>query len=249
MLGPKPPVAEEDPVPSRPAARSRSLTVDARRLRGWAQRFADEHGPVDVTGTADGLDLRAADGARAALVAAAPAGTGTAVDTGTPTDNGASMGTPVGTGAPVEAFAERIGAAHRCAVLLVRRGGYAVALLDGDDVVVSKVGTRYVQGRTAAGGWSQQRFARRRDNQTAELVGAALEHAVRILGTVDADRLLVTGGDRALVERVLADPRLRPLARLQRVRHLGVGDPRADVLRAVPGLLRQVRITVTDPGA
>ena len=50
-------------------------------------------------------------------------------------------------------------------VLLVRKGGFAVARLAGSEVVASKVGQRHVQGRTKAGGQSQQRFARRRENQ------------------------------------------------------------------------------------
>ncbi|MDQ2757843.1 MAG: hypothetical protein M3Y71_15015, partial [Actinomycetota bacterium] len=44
-------------------------------------------------------------------------------------------------------------------VVLVRRGGYAVALVRAGELVLHKVGTRHVQSRTAAGGWSQQRFA------------------------------------------------------------------------------------------
>ena len=74
----------------------------------------------------------------------------------------------------------------------------------------SKVGQRHVQGRTKAGGQSQQRFARRRDNQARQAYEAAAEHAHRILtGRLTA---LVCGGDRTAVEQVLADPRLRPLA-------------------------------------
>ena len=46
----------------------------------------------------------------------------------------------------------------------------------------SKVGQRHVQGRTKAGGQSQQRFARRRDNQARAAYEAAAEHAARILG-------------------------------------------------------------------
>lgn len=66
-------------------------------------------------------------------------------------------------------------------VILVRRGGYAVGRVRGGKLLLHKVGTRYVQSRTAAGGWSQQRYARRRDNQADELVGAVVEHAARIL--------------------------------------------------------------------
>ena len=87
-------------------------------------------------------------------------------------------------------------------VLLIRRGGYAVGLARGAAFADSKVGTRHVQSRTAAGGWSQQRFARRRGNQADELVRAVTEHTLRILpsGSVEG---LVVGGDKALVRAVL----------------------------------------------
>ncbi len=62
-------------------------------------------------------------------------------------------------------------------VLLVRKGGFAVARLAGDRLAESKVGQRHVQGRTKAGGQSQQRFARRRDNQARDAYAAAADHA------------------------------------------------------------------------
>jgi peptide subunit release factor 1 (eRF1) len=136
---------------------------------------------------------------------------------------------------------------RRLAIVLARRGGYAVGVADGLAVGPSKVGTRYVQGRTAAGGWSQQRFARRRDNQTADLVGTAAEHALRLLVPALPVDGLVTGGDAPLIERLLADPRLGPLAALPVVAHLAVGDPRSDVLRDVPVQVRKVRIDLVDP--
>jgi len=92
-------------------------------------------------------------------------------------------------------------------VLLVRKGGFGVARLAATDLVEHKVGQRHVQGRTKAGGQSQQRFARRRDNQSRAAYEAAAEHAARILRPGP----LVTGGDHAAVDAVLADPRLRGL--------------------------------------
>jgi hypothetical protein len=150
---------------------------------------------------------------------------------------------------PVAALAAHALADRRVAALLVRRGGYAVALVAGGAVTASKVGSRYVQGRTAAGGWSQQRFARRREGQTAALLDSCAATAVRVLeparpGGAPAD-VVVTGGDRALADRLLADPRLRELARLPRERHLDVGDPRAADVAALPERLRGVRITLT----
>ena len=65
-----------------------------------------------------------------------------------------------------------------------------------------------MQGRTKAGGQSQQRFARRRDNQARQAYEAAADHAARILGRVALP--VVTGGDHAAVDEVLADPRSAP---------------------------------------
>ncbi len=89
-------------------------------------------------------------------------------------------------------------------MLLVRKGGFAVARLEGARMVEHKIGQRHVQGRTKAGGQSQQRFARRRDNQARQAYEAAADHAARIL----RPGLLVTGGDRTAVDEVLTDPRL-----------------------------------------
>ncbi len=105
-----------------------------------------------------------------------------------------------------QAFAASVELPARWGVLLVRKGGFAIARLAGEQVAESKVGQRHVQGRTKAGGQSQQRFARRRDNQARQAYEAAAEHAARILG--DGALPVVTGGDRPAVEAVLTDPRL-----------------------------------------
>jgi peptide subunit release factor 1 (eRF1) len=52
-------------------------------------------------------------------------------------------------------------APDRWGVLLVRKGGFAIARLERTALVEHKIGQRHVQGRTKAGGQSQQRFARR----------------------------------------------------------------------------------------
>jgi hypothetical protein len=206
------------------------VLVDAARLARWAAGFADRHGEVECTVGPEGVGLRAVDGAVADL--AAPYRPWDVPEAGGP--------------GPVEALAAHVLAPRRIAVLLVRRGGYGCALLDGGRVTASKVGSRHVQGRTAAGGWSQQRFARRREKQTDELAGAAADVAARLLLEPPA-RWLVTGGDRPLVEQVLADPRLHSLAGLPRGQHLAIGDPSGQLVRSLPELLTRVRITLVDP--
>jgi hypothetical protein len=137
---------------------------------------------------------------------------------------------------------------HPAAVLLIRRGRWAVGVFDGTELVASKVDARQVQGRTAAGGWSQQRFARRRGHQTDAVVDHAVETAVRVLlphaGSVAA---LFTGGDRGLVDAVLADPRLGALAALRREPPLDVGDPTKAVLLETPRQFRAVDVHIVEP--
>lgn len=125
-------------------------------------------------------------------------------------------------------------------VLLVRKGGFAVARLAGTELIEHKIGQRHVQGRTKAGGQSQQRFARRRDNQARQAYEAAADHAARILrpGPV------VTGGDRPAVEEVLGDPRLRGMRAIEP--WLAVPDPRRAVLDRAITDARSLAVEVTN---
>jgi hypothetical protein len=197
------------------------VDVAPERLPRWLENFVGRHGAYRETG----LTLVAEDGAEAELYA--------------------PPGVP-----PVECLAELIAAARaprRLGLLLARKGAVAVGIADGPELVASKVDTHYVQGRTAAGGWSQQRFARRRDNQAkaaaadgAGIVGRLLLPSVRELAA------LVTGGDRAAIDMILAVPQLAPVAALRAGRILDVPEPRHAVLvsavagaRAVPILIRE----------
>ena len=127
-------------------------------------------------------------------------------------------------------------------VLLVRKGGFAVARLAGERLVESKVGQRHVQGRTKAGGQSQQRFARRRDNQARQAYDAAADHAARILAGLDGP--LVTGGDHSAIDAVLTDPRLAGLTVVEP--WLAVPDPRRAVLDAAISDAQAVRVDVVN---
>ena len=133
-------------------------------------------------------------------------------------------------------------------MLLVRLGGHAVGVFDGTRLVSSKVGSRQVHGRSAAGGWSQQRFARRREGQVRVALAAASDVAATLLlpvaGTLDA---VVIGGDRRSVDAVLADPRLAPLRPLVVGPLLDVPDPKRAVLDTAPARYRSVQVVVVDP--
>lgn len=144
-------------------------------------------------------------------------------------------------------------------LLLIRRGGYAVGLASGPRLVTSKVGRRHVQSRTAAGGWSQQRFARRRAGQAAVLVDAVTEHARRLLvpGPEDSGlegewhgipEALVLGGDRTLWTSVLEAPVLARLTGLPRRELPDLSDPDAAVLRRALWRGRAVWVHGSVPG-
>ena len=91
---------------------------------------------------------------------------------------------------------------ERCVgVLLVRLGGHAAGVFSGSELMSSKVGSRLVHGRSAAGGQSQQRFARRREGQVRVALQDAVAVAIRILLPAAADLdAVVLGGDRTAVE-------------------------------------------------
>ncbi|MHB8342283.1 MAG: acVLRF1 family peptidyl-tRNA hydrolase [Mycobacteriales bacterium] len=134
---------------------------------------------------------------------------------------------------------------RRRGLLLVRLGGYAVGVAQGPVLVASKVGQRPVHGRSAAGGWSQQRFARRREGQVKVALAAAADTAARLLLPESIEEI-VSGGDRSAVAGVLADPRLAPLRRLVTAELLEVPDPRLVVLQAALARVCRVRIEIRD---
>jgi hypothetical protein len=151
--------------------------------------------------------------------------------------------------------AARVIAAHAAAdrtvgVLLVRLGGYAAGVFTGAPprLAASKVGSRLVHGRSAAGGQSQQRFARRREKQAAEALGAAADTAAAVFARygkpLDA---LVLGGDRRAVAGLHDDPRLRGYFGLAVDRFLTVPDPRLAVLREAPRKFRAIRVQLAEP--
>jgi hypothetical protein len=187
------------------------VLVPAERVVRWFENFGARHGAPELAVCEGRLVATAPDGEVAE--AALPFGREYA-------------------GAPdVVEFREAVEQPVRWGVLLVRKGGFAVAAGFGSSTGPTKVGQRHVQGRTKAGGQSQQRFARRRDNQARQAYEAAAGHAHRILldeaGGVDA---LVCGGDRGAVDAVLSDPRLAAVAERRTGPWLSVADPRRGVL-------------------
>lgn len=218
-------------MPNGQSAAQRWLDVGPDRIEGWLDSFAARHAGASAEAGRQVVTVRAADGALAECHPPFP-----------PLPAGSA-----GTGADLRAHAV---ADRTVAVLLVRLGGYAAGIFAGPQprLVTSKVGSRLVHGRSAAGGQSQQRFARRREKQASEALGAAADNAATVFGRypghIDA---LVLGGDRRAIAALREDPRLRPYFRLAVDRFITVPDPRLKVLQATPASFRAIRIRLTEP--
>jgi hypothetical protein len=225
------------------AGGGRWVEVPPKRLVSWIVTFADRHGGAAPAGPVwqdeAGLifTFRAADGATAEchppfLPMPMP-------ETGT-----------LGVEEVAEAMVAHAVADRTVGVLLVRLGGYAVGVFAGSPprLVSSKTGSRPVHGRSAAGGWSQHRFARRRENQAATALRAAADAAAGIFGPYRPDGLdaVVLGGDKRSIAGLRGDARLAEYLARATDRFLTVPDPRLAVLSEIPRFYLSIRIRLTE---
>jgi hypothetical protein len=250
-----------------PAARragARWLDVAPERFPGWAAAFARRHGAALTVALAGGTaTFTAPDGAAAECHPPFPP---------------LPEGLPADPGAVAEAIAAHALRPRTAGVLLVRLGGYAAGVFTGSppELAASKTGSRPVHGRSAAGGWSQQRFARRREKQASQALRAAADAAAAVFGGWGAGGVrpgpgitarsghagaraegtgepgldaLVLGGDKRAVAAIRADPRLAPYLALATDRFLTVPDPGRAVLQDAPRLFLAVRIRLTEPSS
>jgi hypothetical protein len=199
-----------------------TVLVPVARWARWVDNFERSHGAASYAVAGGALSGVAEDGST--VVARLPFAA--SYD---------GPATPDGLGAAVAVPAD-------WGVLLVRKGGFAMARMHGAAMGESKTGQRHVQGRTKAGGQSQQRFARRRDNQARQAYEAAADHAARILGSLAGP--VVTGGDHGAVDEVLEDPRLRGLVVVPP--WLAVPDPRRGVLEQAVADATALQVEVTN---
>jgi len=220
------------PLHSRPApGGGRWLQVDPERLARWLAGFEARHGQLGVETGPTAVTCVAADGSLAELRVPFPV---------LATDPGDRFG-----GIVAHACTDR-----RVGVVLFRLGGHAAGVFEGSRMVASKVGSRQVHGRSAAGGWSQQRFARRRAGQVVVATAAAADTAAAVLlPWVDQLDAVVLGGDRGAVAALLDDPRLRGLRPLLAEPLLDVPDPRQRILEQAPRMFRAVRIRLVETPA
>ncbi|MBB5857171.1 acVLRF1 family peptidyl-tRNA hydrolase [Amycolatopsis umgeniensis] len=215
------------------AGGGRAVEVAPDRLEGWYARFAVRNEGVRSTEFAPDIVTVTADNGVVA-VATVPFG---------PLDaEGTVAGLAIGP------LVDHALVSRRIALLLVRRGGHSVGIARGGVVVQSRTDRHLVQGRSAAGGWSQQRFARRREGQARVALRSAAEDAFEVLlpqlSEVDA---VVLGGDRRALESLREDRRLAPLFERAEPRVLDIAEPRRTVLDDAAERAVAVEITLREP--
>lgn len=199
------------------AGGGRAVEVEPERLARFLERFVDDHGGALATIAEPWqVDVVTADGWIASM----------------PVPFGPFAG-PTGqrAGLAVDDLVDHLLAARTIGLLLVRLGGYSVGIARAGIVLSSKTGSRLVHGRSAAGGQSQQRFARRREGQVRMALRAAADAAAGVLlpraAELDA---IVLGGDSAALRTVTADSRLIGLRERMQPRILAIAEPRRAVL-------------------
>jgi hypothetical protein len=215
------------------ATETRRLEVAPDRFTGWIESFADRHNGLASSVADHAVTFTAPDGAVAECLVPFPP---------VPAADGTE---------PIELA--KLVAAHATAdrtvgVFLVRLGGYAAGVFTGTEPVLaaSKVGSRLVHGRSAAGGQSQQRFARRRENQAHQALAAAADTAAAVFGPFKLDAL-VLGGDKRAFSSIRTDSRLAPFFEVAVESFLTVPDPRLTVLKDTPRMFRAIKIKLTQP--
>lgn len=211
----------------------RDVRVPPERLQRWVDNFAAGHGGVVDVSTSDGMvTLRADDGSQACVSTLWP-----------PVDLRQL---------PVACMARHAAKRRVVLVVSVRRGGFGCAVVADGAVLHSKHGTRYVQSRTAAGGWSQQRYARRRAGQSHQVVAGAVDATLRVWAVSVKESHVPVGvaiaGDTGLLRETMAQvEKAQPVVGgLPQVSVPLDGDPRMATSQELAKRVRCVRVEVVN---
>lgn len=140
---------------------------------------------------------------------------------------------------------------YRIAVVLLRLGGWAVGIYEGDALMTARNGGRFVKNRHRKGGQSQRRFERIREKQIDQLFAQLCAVAESLLMGTEAIDWLFLGGDRHTVQAFRKScPAIAATKIPLSPRFLDVPEPRHETLERLPRLLYASRVTLwTSPTA
>lgn len=216
------------------------VEVPAERVAGWFTRFGERHGVRHTDLASDRVAVLAADGTTAEV--AVPFGPLVLRSDQSEQWFGRHPGLAV------DALIAHLAKPRRIGLILVRLGGHSIGVAESGRVVISTTDRKPVHGRNSAGGWSQQRFARRREGQVKVALRAAADDIHRVLGPrIGELDSVVLGGDRRALDALRADTRLAPVFALAQTRVLDVPEPRRTVLDDAAVRAAGVEILVREP--
>ena len=133
---------------------------------------------------------------------------------------------------------------HTVGVALLRLGRYAIGIYRGRQLLVSKTDTRYVKGKHHAGGTSQRRFQRVRENQIHRLYAEASRVLTQQWRALEHElEYVALGGEAGTVNGFLRECDF--LARLSPItlpRRLDVREPNRAALDRVGSMLYDCRV-------
>ncbi len=134
-------------------------------------------------------------------------------------------------------------------IVLLLLGNYAVGVVEGNRLVASKSGSRYVKSRHRTGGSSAGRFARSRERLVREIFDKCCEVSRAVLGPHEAeiDHLLLGGERHTLVAFQKRCEYLKRFAGRTSDRVLAVERPGRRALEGIGGELWKSRVILLEP--
>lgn len=210
----------------------RAVEVEPERLARWFERFAERNGGIlRTTLGPDEVVVTGGDGTTATVRVPFP-----------PLERHGTVERLA-----VDALIEHATVPRRVGLVLVRLGGHSVGVAEQGKVLVSRTDRHHVHGRNAAGGWSQQRFARRRQGQARQALRSAADDVVEVLGPrVGELDAVMLGGDRQALDELRTDRRLERVFALAGSGVLDIREPRRTVLDDAAERVRTVEIVIRD---
>ena len=137
-------------------------------------------------------------------------------------------------------------AGYHIGVVLLRLGRYAVGVFHGNDLVSSKTGGRYVKSTHSAGGTSQKRFQRIRENQIHHLYQKTCTVIKEHIGPFD-DKIdwLFLGGEKFTLQGLVKGCNyLQGCSNRIVDRTLNVREPKESTLKQVINTIYESQVLV-----
>lgn len=138
-------------------------------------------------------------------------------------------------GPDISPFMHLINISPLIGIVLVRLGAYAIGILHGDDLIASKVGSRFIKNQHRAGGSSQRRYERNRER----LVNEMFQKVCKVLETIflpyvgSLDYVFLGGEKYTLHSLINSCPYIKKLTPKTQKRILSVNRPNKKAIDSI----------------